>query len=144
MQNPYVYEHEFEMRFADLDAYGHLNSSRYLDLLVTSRLLYPQQKFGLDMKFFLSKDIGYYMSRVEMNYIRPIVGLIRVKVQSWVEKVESKGFQIQFTMTSPDQQILYAKGNASIATVSLATGRAKPFESWMLEYLFQETAEVSV
>ena len=38
-----IYENQLQIRFSDLDGYGHMNSNIYADLLATSRLLFLEE-----------------------------------------------------------------------------------------------------
>ena len=60
-----IFENTFPVLFNDLDQYGHMNSSRYMDYLNSSRLLYPRDEFGLDDKFFISIDLGFYVRTIK-------------------------------------------------------------------------------
>jgi acyl-CoA thioesterase FadM len=44
--SPIVYEGLTQLRFSDLDAYGHLSATKYIDIVGSSRLTILEQKFG--------------------------------------------------------------------------------------------------
>ena len=49
--DPIIYENELQVRFSDLDGYGHMNSNVYADLLATSRLLFLEKDLKAPLSF---------------------------------------------------------------------------------------------
>ena len=60
--NSIVYENELQVRFSDLDGYGHMNSNIYADLLATSRLLFLEEHLNAPLSFWEEKKTGFYVS----------------------------------------------------------------------------------
>ena len=46
-----IYENQLQIRFSDLDGYGHMNSNIYADLLATSRLLFLEEELEAPLSF---------------------------------------------------------------------------------------------
>jgi acyl-CoA thioesterase FadM len=42
-RKPVEFDYSLDVRFDDLDSYGHVNSTRYLDYVSTARLLYMER-----------------------------------------------------------------------------------------------------
>ena len=53
--DPIIYENELQVRFSDLDGYGHMNSNVYADLLATSRLLFLEKDLKAPLSFWEEK-----------------------------------------------------------------------------------------
>lgn len=57
-----------EIRFADLDAYGHVNNALFFTFLETARIKLFQQHFGA----FLDSPLMFLVVRAECDYRLPI------------------------------------------------------------------------
>ena len=68
--NPQIFDFNtpIEVRFADLDAYGHVNNTIFFTYLETARVKLFKQRFGP----FLESEILFIVIRSECDYIAPI------------------------------------------------------------------------
>ena len=55
-----IYENQLQIRFSDLDGYGHMNSNIYADLLATSRLLFLEEELEAPLSFWEERKTGFY------------------------------------------------------------------------------------
>ena len=62
-RKPIIYEAEVEVRFDDLDSYGHVNSSRYLDYVITSRWKFAQANLSYSVQSLHDRGAGVYLTR---------------------------------------------------------------------------------
>ena len=130
-----IYESEFQMLFNDLDMYGHLNASRYLDYLTTSRFLFPRSAFGLDEKYFLEKDLGFYVKTCQLNFLRPIIGLRVFGVRSWMVETDGTNVLLNVKFFCPKKGTVYCDGRLIICAVSPKSGRPKPINEDAWQFL---------
>ncbi len=96
--------HECTLRWSDMDAYGHLNNSRFLTL-------YEEARVAL---FFIGGRgaVGsFVISRHEVDYLRPVDfgtgpdGAPRppaVRVESWIDEVRPSRFTIAYELFDVD------------------------------------------
>ncbi|MDR2884651.1 MAG: acyl-CoA thioesterase [Deferribacteraceae bacterium] len=70
---------EIQVRFADLDAYGHVNNAVYLSYLEIARVELIHDLFLKDME----RNIQYLLIKVNLDYHQPIVLSDKVFVHCW-------------------------------------------------------------
>ena len=132
---PIVYEHSVIVRFADLDPYGHVNSSLYLDYLISSRFLYALKELKTDPASIVEKGLGFYLAHAEMRFLRPLVGLGEVWCRSWVESLDGTTLIVPYELGRSTKPC--SKGVLKFAIVDLATNRPTDCPEWA-EALFWE------
>ena len=77
-----------EIRFADLDAYGHVNNALYLTYLETARIRLFREQFGE----FLENRLMFLVVRAECDYRRPIRLQDTLHVTISAEQVKRSSF----------------------------------------------------
>jgi acyl-CoA thioester hydrolase len=85
-----------EVRFADLDALGHLNNAKYLTYAEQARILYVQQICGWDGDW---KKLGMILARTEIDYKLPIAFGDAVVVYIRTSRIGGKSFDLDYLMS---------------------------------------------
>jgi acyl-CoA thioester hydrolase len=118
--------HETPLRWSDLDAYGHVNNSRFLTLYEEARValfFVGARKAGLT-----SFEEGIVIARHEIDYLRPVDyatgpdGVPRppfVRVELWVEDVRPSRLSVAYELFDVD--MLASRGRSVCVPVNLAT-----------------------
>ena len=105
------------MRWADMDAYQHVNNTAYLAYL-------EQARVAMFFHRHVSFSSGTIISRHEIDYLRPIVyGPAPLRVVSWVENIGGARFTIQYEVHDGD--VLAARAATVCATFDFAAGRPR-------------------
>ena len=134
--DPIIYENELQVRFSDLDGYGHMNSNVYADLLATSRLLFLEKDLKAPLSFWEEKKVGFYAKDFKIDYKYPVIGLAKLGVMSKVVDMTENGFDVEFKFYSADRpRLVHAKGTASYVTVDLESGRSRKLDEWVKNYI---------
>jgi len=124
---------EIDVRFSDLDAYGHVNSRNYLDYILSARILFMERE--LKMKEVTDRGIGFFLKKVEQNFKRPISGVTRIRGVSYVQEVAGSKLKIPFRLEDADGGV-YSDGVLDFAVVDMITGRPVDAPEWVLDFLF--------
>jgi acyl-CoA thioesterase FadM len=93
---PLIYEKELDIHFSFLDQYNHVNAKHYLDLVASSRLIYLERDMKMPLDKLMEQGIGFYLKTATQNFKRPIVGLDRVRIRSYV--VAIRGVYLGFNL----------------------------------------------
>ena len=102
------------VRWKDLDAFNHVNNSKYLSYLEESRLEWMLATPGLS----LNDPVYPVMVASQLNYRRPIHWPNDIRINLYAEKVGNTSVTIAHTMTDPnDDSILYCDGNITAVWV---------------------------
>jgi YbgC/YbaW family acyl-CoA thioester hydrolase len=136
---PIVYKAAVPVRFSDLDPYGHVNSTHYLDYIISSRFAYARERFGVTDKTFTEKKIGFYLTKAEMSFKRPILGVAGVVVaQSFVKDVADVRLIVPYELRSADESTVHSAGTLEFCIVELTHGRPTPMTDWVRQLFFEE------
>lgn len=118
---------EIEVRFSDLDLYGHVNNVAYFSYLETARV-----KLFKDVFNSLTKEgVFLVVARAECDYILPIPFLDKVFVSLWIDKIGRKSFDISYEIHSGGK--IFAKAKTTLVSVEGKTGKAIDLPKNLLE-----------
>ncbi len=92
-----------EVRFADLDAYGHVNNAKYFTYLETARTKLFLENF-VD---FMNEGVLFIVVRAECDFKKPIRLQDAVQIGLWVSTVGKTSFEVDYLIEDP-QGRLYA------------------------------------
>ncbi|BDU16027.1 acyl-CoA thioesterase [Lysobacter auxotrophicus] len=109
------------VRWRDLDAFNHVNNSKYLSYLEEARLRWmlgvPGQ--GLD------DHVAPVVAAAHLNYRRPIEWPAEVDIELFVERLGNTSVSIGHRIVdAKDDQVLYCDGNVVMVWIDRGTGRA--------------------
>jgi YbgC/YbaW family acyl-CoA thioester hydrolase len=139
VRNPIDYKECVDIRFSDLDFYGHVNSKHYVDFVSTARLVFLADKMKFPVEKVVDRGISFYMTKSAINYRRPIVGLQKVTVSSHVAEVrDNKILVIPFSISSLDQKNIFADGVLEFAIVDVNTKRSTALTEWLERLFFKD------
>ncbi|GAQ63258.1 MULTISPECIES: acyl-CoA thioesterase [Streptomyces] len=105
------------LRWADMDAYGHVNNVVFLRYLEEARI---------DFLFRPEKDFkqGSVVARHEIDYKRQLVHRHKpVDVELWVTEIRAASFTITYEVKDPDQ--VYVRASTVIVPFDFATQRPR-------------------
>jgi len=94
INTPAVFSTRIEVRFADLDAYGHVNNAVFFTYLETARTKLFLEKF-ID---FLDRGLFFLVVKAECEYLKPIGLSDRVVVSMKVVRIGRSSFDIDYTV----------------------------------------------
>ncbi len=135
---PIVYDGLVRVRFSDLDSYGHLSASHYVDIVGSSRLFILEDKSGITMAQLMEKGIGFYLKRTVINYHRPVKGLVHIRQQSYVSRIAGSEIEVAFKVLSEDQKKVHADGELHYFNVDISSGKPSLIQDWLLQYFFTD------
>ncbi|MFK5927766.1 MAG: thioesterase family protein [Desulfuromusa sp.] len=83
-----------EIRFVDLDAYGHVNNALFFTYLETARVKLFQQYFGA----FLDSELMFLVVRAECDYRLPIELNDPLQIAISIDQVRHSSFNFSYRM----------------------------------------------
>lgn len=87
-------ETAIQIRFVDLDQFGHVNNAIYLSYLEVSRLPYFDTIIGtID---WLNE--GIILAKAEIDYKIPILLKDQLKIKTWCSRMGSKSFDLSYSI----------------------------------------------
>ena len=88
------YETEIEVRFADLDAYGHVNNAVFFTYMEIARTKLLRDKFIAWQK----RDLLFLVVRAECDYQQPITFSDRVFVSLEIDRIGRSSFDLTYRL----------------------------------------------
>lgn len=107
-----------EVRFADLDAYGHVNSAKFITYLETARTKMFMEQF----KGLLDQGILFLVAKVECEYKKPLLLQPQVLVDVEPVKVGNSSFELGYTVHNGKGDV-YALAKTVMVTFSMKEGK---------------------
>lgn len=117
----------------DLDLFGHVHSSRYMDYFLAARFDQMGRCYGMGMQEFLDNGLGWYMLKFDISYKRGLGLGESVKVYTWLEEFNSYHVLINFEMRHPETEKVICMGKSEFGLVSLTAQKSTKIPDWVLE-----------
>ncbi len=135
---PIKYTANVMVRFADLDPYGHVNATNYLDYVVTARWSFAHERFGVTDKTFVEKNLGFYMTRADQSFKRPIAGVQTVVASSFVREVAQAKLVVPYDISSTDGKVRFSEGVLEFMCIDLSTNKPTSMPDWVRPFFFED------
>lgn len=118
---------ELKPRWADMDAYGHVNNVTWLEYLQEARV---------DMFFTHAPQRGtdklaegVVVARAEIDYLRPLVFRPQpVRIEMWVSRIGAAAFTVEYEVLDVHDdgaRTVYARAATVLVPVTLGDGRPR-------------------
>ncbi|MCA1980610.1 MAG: acyl-CoA thioesterase [Calditerrivibrio sp.] len=114
-----MYSCEVEVRYADLDAYGHVNHATFLTYLETVRT----KLFINEFNELLTKNIFLIIVRVECDYKHPIHLGDKVIIDIKTDEIKRTSFTLSYTIHNGNG-ITYAEAKTTLVSFDNSKKRA--------------------
>jgi acyl-CoA thioester hydrolase len=85
------FEAKVEIRFADIDAMGHVNNATYFTYFEQARMSFFRAKIGKNWNW---ETDGLIVARNEIDYKKPVLLQDDMSILLWVDQVGTKSFTV--------------------------------------------------
>jgi acyl-CoA thioester hydrolase len=127
-----------QVRWGDLDAFGHINNAAYLIFVQEARAdftWFTREKAG---KQPLLADM--VVARAEVDYIEPIYeGGMDVECQLWITRIGNASFEMEYEIIH--EGVIRARAKTTQVAVSMQTKRSRPLNDEEREFLSEYLEE---
>ena len=122
------FESELQVRPDDIDLFQHVHSSRYMDYVLAARYDQMARCYGMSWEEFIRRGLGWYLTRITMDYLRPLSLGERFVVRTWIEEFlpDGDGVRVRFEIDKKVTGKRCLNGHAEYKLINLATNRAVP------------------
>lgn len=108
------------IRFADIDALGHVNNAVFLSYMEIARTTFWADCVGP----VRVQEIDFLVARVEIDYRRPVLFGDALSCDLWLVKIGRTSFTVGYTFTVDGEAV--AEARTVLVFIDLATGAPKP------------------
>ena len=124
------YHTEVELRFADLDAYGHVNNATYFTFLETARVKLFRESF-ID---FMKQGLLFVVARAECDFKRPITLDDRLMVHLKLVPKGRTSFLVEYQLDNGSDK-LFALAKTVMVALNQETGSPTALPESFLQLL---------
>ena len=98
MKTPVVYKSTHRIKFSDLDPYNHMHTAVYSAYFVDHRMDSLRVYVGWDLKTLEKLPFMTWVRRMEVDFLRPVVGDQQITITSFVREFRGPDAHIECTM----------------------------------------------
>lgn len=118
-----VYETDIPLRFADIDAMGHVNNAVTFTLFETGRLRFFHEVLGVRA----IEEIGFILAEARVRYRLPILLSDRVRLRMYITDVSRSSFRFRCELFDPRDGRIYTEAETVQVAYDYAAKRPRPF-----------------
>ena len=132
------FHHRMEVRYADLDAQGHLNNAKYLTYFEQARIRYFEE-LGLLRKDQSFMDMGTIVADIHIKYLAPVLLGAPIQVGVRTEAIGNKSIIVRETIEDARTGQLYADGTIVLVAYDYRVHKTMPVpDEWRQRLLGYE------
>lgn len=122
------FSHPVEIRFADLDALGHVNNAKYFTYMETARLLYFRQVIGWSGD---RGQLGVILARTECDFKLPLRLGDPIQVHARIMRLGNTSFDFEYVIVRETDQVEAARGVSIQVAYDYGAAKTIPMpEDW--------------
>lgn len=121
-----------QVRPDDLDIFGHVHSSRYIDYVLAARFDQMKRCYKMPMEEFLEKGYGWVLVNTELTFKRGLGLGDEFEVETQITSFDKYFVNIQFEIINSNQKSCVT-GTAKYALYNLTTKKSDSIPEWVLE-----------
>ena len=126
-----AFSQPIEVRFADVDALGHVNHAIFITYLEIARTVWwGEYLAGRDFE-----EEGFLIAHVEVDYRKSIVLGEAVRVELRCSHVGTTSFTLAYKVLRTKDEVVLAEGQTVQVMMDFATRRPKPLRAQTLAWL---------
>jgi acyl-CoA thioesterase FadM len=138
---PLLYTMPIDIRHNDLTPNSQLELSQYLEFVLSSRWQFLKKLKNMEATVFENRGIGFFMTKADIRYRKPVEGITTVLVRSWIGafRREHTEISLPFLITTEDGSEVFADGVLDFSVIDFSSGRAKrvTVPEWGNEFFYE-------
>ena len=123
---------KIQIRYADLDALGHVNNSNYLTYFEIARVHYFNELLGKDWDW---RNEGIILANSSLEFLKPLLIQHEAEVKISTLSVGTKSFELYYEISVDD--VVFCSGKSVIVTFNSLRNETIPIPSVMREGLLR-------
>lgn len=123
---------KIQIRYADLDALGHVNNSNYLTYFEIARVHYFNALLGKDWDW---RNEGMILANSSLEFLKPLLVQHEAEVKISTLSVGTKSFELYYEISVDD--VVFCSGKSVIVAFNSLRNETIPIPSVMREGLLR-------
>jgi acyl-CoA thioester hydrolase len=116
------FSHRVEIRFADVDMFGHVNNAKYLTYIESARVAYYTAVTGLEEP----REFGMTVASAKVDFIKPIFYRQTVDVYTRIGRIGNKSWTLEHELRDADTGELLSIGSTVNVFYDYKSGQSQP------------------
>jgi acyl-CoA thioester hydrolase len=137
LKTPVVYKSTHRIKFSDLDPYNHMHTAVYSAYFVDHRMDSLRVYVGWDLKTLEKLPFMIWVRRMEVDFLRPVVGDQQITITSFVREFRGPDAHIECTMVDEAGNTV-SRCLMIVAYVDKSTNRATDWPANTIALFFEE------
>lgn len=127
------YTVDIQIRWSDMDAYGHVNNVEFLRLLEDARVYAFRDWFGQDRSLL---NEGILVARQEIDYLAPLTfNYAPARISVWCCRISGASFDVGYAVKQPDEDVTFAIAETTLVAYDLKAGNPRRLNEFEREAL---------
>ncbi len=117
------YSVDIQIRWSDMDAYGHVNNVEFLRLLEDARVYAFRDWFGQERSLL---NEGILVARQEIDYLAPLTfNYEPARIEVWCSRISGASFDIGYAVKQAGVDVVYARAETTLVSYDLAASKPR-------------------
>ena len=138
-KTPIIYKSNHRINFSDLDPYNHMRTAAYSAYYVDHRMNGLRECVGWDLKTLAKLPFMVWTRRMEVEFLRPVVGDQEITITSFVQEFRGPDAYIECSMEDEAGKNV-SRCQMIVAYVDKNTNRATNWPTDTMALFFEEDA----
>ncbi len=127
------YSVDIQIRWSDMDAYGHVNNVEFLRLLEDARVYAFRDWFGQERSLLIE---GILVARQEIDYLAPLTfNYEPARITVWCSRISGASFDVGYAVQQPGADLTYALAETTLVAYDLAASKPRRLQDFERESL---------
>ena len=136
-KTPIVFTSIHRINFSDLDPYNHMRTAVYAAYYVDHRMDCLRENVGWDLKTLARLPFMIWVRRIEIDYLRPVVGDQEITITSFVREFRGSDAYIECSMIDEAGKTV-SRCLMIVAYVEKSTNRATDWPADVMAQFFEK------
>lgn len=133
------YSVDIQIRWSDMDAYGHVNNVEFLRLLEDARVYAFRDWFGQDRSLL---NEGILVARQEIDYLAPLTfNYEPARVEVWCSRISGASFDVGYAVKQPGGDVTFALAETTLVAYDLVGEKPRRLNDFERESLSSVSAD---
>ncbi len=126
MTDQFRHRTRLEVRFRDVDAFGHVNNAVFLSYIEQARIRYLAEALALPITLTDVQELPLILARIEIDYRAPIFFGQTVEVGTRVDWIGRSSFSMSHHATAGDDAHTVCEANTILVAYAYPSARPMP------------------
>lgn len=130
-----------QVRPDDLDLFGHVHSSKYIDYVLAARFDQMERCYGMSMKEFIENGYAWFLVNTNITYKRGLGLGEHFEVETQIDYFDKFFVGINFDILNMHGKSC-AAGTAKFALFNMEKKRSEAIPDWVLQRYSEEAKRI--